>query len=235
MSKTILHAFRQSPSFSMHGATLRVCPSLVFLALLMALSDFGPQAVIANMLMVSCYLALWLGKLQAQLWMVRRLRLGRAEMHLSPFVAHIILDPNVPRSVQADVHILGLCVLFGAWASCALLAGLVDDMELRIMLTNIAKCALVSAMIAAMPVFGLDGGQILRWNGGNWRMQGLLGMVGMMIAGISALFFGLGVLYMLSAGKVQGAFLFAALVWGCLRVWAIAGDYCAQAKRARPN
>jgi hypothetical protein len=230
MSNTILQAIRQSPRISMNGASLRVCPSVMFLGLLMIFPAYYPLQLFAKTLMVVCYVALWLAKLQAQLWLVRRLGLGRVEMQLSPFVAHIKLDPNVPRSVQAEVHMLGLCVLFGAWAVSSLLAGIIEEKDLRWMLNNLAKCALVSAVIAAIPVFGLDGAQILRWNRGNARLQELLGYVGMIIALLGALYVGAGALYMLSVGILQGALLFTALVWGCLRVAAIAADYSKQAQ-----
>lgn len=230
MSNTILNVIGRSPRLSLSGAPLQVCPSVIFLGVLMIVPSHSPLELFAKALMVLCYVALWLGKLSAQLWLVRRLGLGRAEMQLSPFVAHITLDARVPRSVQADVHILGLCVLFGAWAVSGLLASVVQEKDLRWVLTNLSNCALVSAVIAALPVFGLDGGQILRWNGINGTLQKALALSGVALSGLAALFVGLGALYMLSVGKWDGALLFTALAWGCLRVLSIASAYGGQSQ-----
>jgi hypothetical protein len=227
MTNDILRKMGKSPSFMVQSVPLTVCPSLVLLALLMLMGAGQPLAGVV--LLALAYLGLWLGKLRVQLWLAHRLGLAGTGMQLAPFVARVTLDKRGARDLQRDVHVLGLAVLFGGWAVLSLLALVVQGADTRWMLENVSRVALISGVIALVPFFGLEGGQILRLTWPNGAQHVLLGLAGQALAALGALVFVLAALLLLSKGKGTEALTAIAVAWACARLWVFAGDFSTQA------
>ena len=213
MAGSRLHStFRNFTTFTLDGTSVRVCPSLTLFLVAAVLNAGNSLALFGLVLLVLGYLALWLVKLQVQLWLARRMGLTVAQMHLVPFASRIDMAPGGAPALHRDVHLVGLCVLFGVWSVLSLVVAWGNlSAPMEWMLSNLGGVALVSGLVALLPILGLDGGQALRaaMPARLGRMLEWSSVVGQALAVAVALF--LGLMALLALGRGDGAELALAL------------------------
>jgi hypothetical protein len=229
MRPEIPRQFHASPVLSFHRTDLIVCPSVLLLGFAMLLRVKGPLMLIEMTILMGLYLALWLGKLWAQVWLARRLGLDVLQTQLTAFVTQIMLAPRGKANAQRDVYLLGLAVLFGVWAAASLIAGQIDGMSARWLMLRLAEVALIGGLVALVPFFGLEGAQLLRLRVMDPAVQANVGLIGQWLTGVWAVAHGVMSLWLLSESRLDGAVLYLVLTWVGVRLWMMADRYRAAA------
>ena len=152
----IAERYRSLTRLQMCGVDLHLCPSAVLAVAIMLVNARTPIAVTSTLVSAGGTMMIIALKVRLQIALAQHFAIPVRGAKIWAYLSQIDLGRG-PKERLRDVHLVGLCVIFGAWALVSLWAQIAGDPSLAATLDRLAIFLLVSGILTAIPGLGLDG------------------------------------------------------------------------------